>query len=193
MKFHDLISRILLEENKHYKFVIISGIHGDEPAGNYIAKHFLNRDDVLVIPDVNKTGKRRYHGVDLNRHFDTEDISPIQKHILSEIEKADPILVIDLHEDDHELDIYAYSSTEVKKQIQNALKVTEEHIPKYVHHDKTDLGVVTHGKRPHKHTLERALDKLGVSYCLIETPTKKELKRRITDGSKIVEAILKQF
>lgn len=192
MKFNDIL-HIINENNNGIKAVIISGIHGDEPAGNYIADHFKERPDVYVLTNINPTGKRRYHGVDLNRHFDTKDISPIQKNILNIIKEKNPRIVIDLHEDDHRLDIYAYSSVDIKKEIQKALKETKEHIPKYVQHDKTDQGVVTHGKRPHKHTLERTLEKMGISYCLLETPTRKELKERVKDGIIIVDAILKRI
>lgn len=191
MNFEKLLEKIIEKDN--IKAVIISGIHGDEPAGNYIADHFKERPDVFVISNINPTGKRRYHGVDLNRHFDTEDISPIQKIILKTIKEKNPHIVIDLHEDDHRLDIYAYSSVDVKNEIQEALKSTKKHIPKYVQQDKTDRGVITHGKRPHKHTLERTLAKMGISYCLLETPTRKELKERVRDGILIVDAILKRI
>jgi hypothetical protein len=35
-------------------FVIISGIHGDEPAGNKAAEYFKNQKNVYVISNINK-------------------------------------------------------------------------------------------------------------------------------------------
>lgn len=39
--------------------VIISGLHGDEPAGNIAAKDFKGIEGITVIRNINKTGKRR--------------------------------------------------------------------------------------------------------------------------------------
>ena len=87
MKFDFLIENLL--NNK--TFVIISGLHGDEPAGNKAAEYFKNQKNVHVISNINTTNKRRVDGRDLNRHFDDKGNSDeIQEDIISQIEELNP-------------------------------------------------------------------------------------------------------
>ena len=64
MKFDFLIENLLNKKT----FVIVSGLHGDEPAGNIAAQFFTNKKNVHVISNINCTNKRRMNGKDLN-HF----------------------------------------------------------------------------------------------------------------------------
>jgi hypothetical protein len=103
MNFNFLVEKLL--NNK--TFVIISGIHGDEPAGNAASEYFKNQKNVYVISNINKTNERRVDGKDLNRHFDTPDDNDLQDKILLKIEELNPSVVISLHEDDEVDGVYA--------------------------------------------------------------------------------------
>ena len=93
MKFDFLIENLLNKKT----FVIVSGLHGDEPAGNIAAQFFTNKKNVHVISNINCTNKRRMNGKDLNRHFDTPDENDLQDKILLKIEEMNPSIVISLH------------------------------------------------------------------------------------------------
>jgi predicted deacylase len=180
--------------SKNNKIVIISGLHGDEPAGNIAAKFFENDKNVYVISDINSTNKRRMNGRDLNRHFDTPDKNDIQDKIILGIEKLKPSIVISLHEDDEVDGVYAYCSTDLEECIKKCLDGIDIKILKNAHGDKTDDGVITNGKQPYKGTLERALRRRNISYCTIETPSKKEsLEERITCLKQIVSNIINSY
>src|SRR5471030_1110150 len=71
------------------KFVLIGGVHGDEPEGSFLVEDFLAKAQkeikdfkacVLVIPAYNPDGLKKNervngNGVDLNRNFPAKDWS----------------------------------------------------------------------------------------------------------------------
>lgn len=183
---------------KKKKAVIISGIHGDEPAGNIAAQHFKKLKDVLVIDYVNTTGKRRFLGLDLNRNFLKRNMPEKDKDILQSILKVQPEIVISLHEDDSIGSVYMYCSADLSFFLQSLLKDTEITINTahgFVHGDKAEKGVIQ-GGLSHKRqgTLERALEKYNIPHCTIETPTKKHsIEERAEIQKNIVTNILKHF
>jgi predicted deacylase len=173
------------------KIIIISGLHGDEPAGNIAAKFFENLQNVYVISDINSTNKRRMDGRDLNRHFDTPDENDIQDKIILGIEKMNPKLVISLHEDDEVDGVYAYCSPDLEECLKQCLEGIDISVLKNAHGDKTDGGVITNGNQPYKGTLERALRRRNISYCTIETPSsEKSLEERVICLKQIVNNII---
>ena len=178
MKFDCLVESLLQQVDN--PVVIIGGIHGDEPAGNIAAKKFEGRKDVIVIADVNTTGKRRLDGVDPNRHFDKDDSLPIEDEILSKIEAIQPRLVISLHEDDTTDEVYAYCSPGMEDKVKAALKSLDVPLAKSAIGDKTDEGVIVRGHLPTVGTLERALRKRDIPSVTIETPVKSyDLEERV--------------
>ena len=187
MKFDFLIENFLNKKT----FVIVSGLHGDEPAGNIASQFFTNKKNVHVISNINCTNKRRMNGKDLNRHFDTPDENDLQDKILLKIEEMNPSIVISLHEDDEVDGVYVYSSPDLEEYIKKCLDGIDLKILKNAHGDKADDGVITNGKQPYKGTLERALRRRNISYCTIETPSKNEnLKKRVDCLKKIVFNII---
>ena len=48
MNFNQIVEKALDEK----LYVIVSGIHGDEPAGNLAAYHFKNHSNVLVFSNM---------------------------------------------------------------------------------------------------------------------------------------------
>ncbi len=170
MKFNALVENILNPKT----YVIVSGLHGDEPAGNIAAKYFKNLPNVKVYSNLNKTDKRRLDGKDPNRHFDTDDQNDLQDRLLSEIEKLNPTLVISLHEDDEVDGVYAYCSPEIEDKIKNALMKSKIQLAVKAHGDDAEHGVISNGQQPYKGTLERALRRRNIPYCTLETPSSSE-------------------
>jgi predicted deacylase len=189
MKFDFLIENLLNKKT----FVIVSGLHGDEPAGNKAAEYFKNQKNVHVISNINKTNKRRVDGRDLNRHFDDKGHSDkIQEDIISQIEFLNPYMVIDLHEDNEVDGVYAYCSPELENIVKSCLTNIELNIAKTAHGDKTNQGVIVNGKQPYKGTLERALTKRNILYCTIETPSNIEnFQKRVDTLKSIVHNLIK--
>lgn len=190
MKFDFLVEKLL--NNK--TFVIISGIHGDEPAGNAASEYFKNQKNVYVISNINKTNKRRVDGKDLNRHFDTPDNNDLQDKILLKIEELNPSIVISLHEDDEVDGVYAYCSPDIEDHVKSCMNNIDLNISKTAHGDKTNGGVITNGKQPYKGTLERALRRRSISYCTIETPSDKEnFQKRVDCLKNIVHNLIEDY
>jgi predicted deacylase len=189
MIFDFLVENLLNKKT----FVIVSGLHGDEPAGNKAAEYFKNQKNVYVISNINKTNKRRVDGRDLNRHFDDKGHSDeIQENIISQIEKLNPSMVIDLHEDDEVDGVYAYCSPELENIVKSCLCDIELDVAKSAHGDKTNKGVIVNGKQPYKGTLEKALAKRNILYCTIETPSSLEsFEKRVDCLKNIVHNLIK--
>lgn len=188
MIFNFLIEKFL--DKKTY--VIISGLHGDEPAGNEAANFFKNQPNILIFSNLNPTKKRRYDGKDLNRHFDTNDKNDLQDKLLAKIEKLKPYMVISLHEDDEVDGLYAYCSSEIESVIKNALKKSNFKLANSAHNDNTNDGVITNGDQPYKGTLEKALKRRNILYCTIETPSKENFEKRVDCMKKIINIIVNE-
>jgi hypothetical protein len=150
--------------------LVVSGIHGDEPAGDVAAEKLKGTTD--VISDINPTDKRRFRGKDINRHFDKPVEGSIQQKLLDIIDSKRPSKVVALHEDDEVDKPYAYSSPSLAHEVKEALK--DKDTATSAHNDKTDDGVISEGKNPPKGSLEKALDNRGVAHATIETPSKSQ-------------------
>ena len=146
--------------------LVVSGIHGDEPAGNIAAEELSGKAD--VVSNVNPSNKRRFGGQDLNRHFDKPTGSTLHKKLLELIESKKPSKVISLHEDDEVDKPYAYSSEDIAGDVKEALR--DRDTAASAHGDKTNDGVITKGKNPPAGSLEKALDKRNIPHATIETP-----------------------
>ena len=174
------ISNDLMEAIKHFAVnkdvektastLVVSGIHGDEPAGDVAAEKLKGTTD--VISDINPTDKRRFRGKDINRHFDKPVEGSIQQKLLDIIDSKRPSRVVALHEDDEVDKPYAYSSPSLAHEVKEALK--DKDTATSAHNDKTDDGVISEGKNPPKGSLEKALDNRGIAHATIETPSKSQ-------------------
>jgi len=185
VKFNKIIQKFLP------RYVIVSGLHGDEPAGNFAAEYFKDYPNVKIFSYFNEDGTRRKNGIDLNRHFDTEDEGDMQKKLLNEIEKINPSLVISLHEDNEINGVYAYCSPELSDKIQKILLNGNFLLADTAHGDNTENGVITQGKQPYPGTLERALKRRNIAYCTIETPSSHiNIRERVKILVSIVKSIL---
>jgi len=187
VKFDALVENLLNPNS----YIIISGIHGDEPAGNLAAKYFKNLPNVKVYSNLNKTKKRRIGKKDPNRHFDTEDGGELQDKLLFQIEKRNPTLVISLHEDDETDGVYAYCSPEIHDKVKAALSKSLIPLADSAHGDMADKGVISDGNQPYKGTLERALRRRNIPYCTIETPCSDEdIEKRVKSLINIVSELI---
>jgi predicted deacylase len=185
MKFDETIQKFL----PHY--VIVSGLHGDEPAGNLAAEYFKNYTNVKIFSYFNEDGTRRKDGKDLNRHFDTKDQSAAHKSLLKKIEMINPSLVISLHEDNESKGVYAYCSLEISKKIQDILLKCNIPLADKVFDDIAENGVIVNGKQPYQGTLERALKRRNIPYCTLETPSSQmSIEERVKILVFIVKSVL---
>jgi hypothetical protein len=184
----------LPKESFEFPVVIVGGIHGDEPAGNIAAKEFVGKKGVVVVSDVNPTGKRRFHGIDLNRHFGLKNSLPIEDTLLTKITELKPRTVIALHEDDTTDEVYAYCSLGLVNMVKVALKSLQAPLAKSAIGDRTDEGVITHGHLPCRGTLEHELRHRHIENCTIETPAKKHsVHERVELHKHMVSALLKHI
>jgi predicted deacylase len=186
--FRDLVEGAVLRGEGN--IIILSGIHGDEPAGNIAAELFRGTKGVKVISGINRTGKRRIDGKDPNRHFGTPDEGELQENILNAIFEDQPRLVISLHEDNESTGMYAYSSKTMAPVIAKVIKSLDVPIISTIHGDAAKDGVISGGKQPFRGTLERTLRSYSIPYCTLETPTCWDLKVRSTCLSKAVSGII---
>jgi energy-coupling factor transporter ATP-binding protein EcfA2 len=165
-----LIAQLQQIMSKNASALVVSGIHGDEPAGDVAAEKLKGTTD--VISDINPTDKRRFRGKDINRHFDKPAEGSIQQKLLDIIDSKRPSRVVALHEDDEVDKPYAYSSPSLAHEVKEALK--DKDTATSAHNDKTDDGVICEGKNPPKGSLEKALDNRGIAHATIETPSKSQ-------------------
>lgn len=195
MKFDELFAQFLKERTQDITntIVIVGGLHGDETAGNLTANLFKNRKGILVINNINTTGKRRLHGKDINRHFDVDDSTNLNDSILTKILECNPKIVIDLHEDVDARGVYVYCSKELSQRFKDLLQRYKLPLAKSACGDKVSDGVVNNGHLPTKGTLEKALSKRDILYCTLETPTKWSLKKRVNVLKLLVDNIIKDY
>lgn len=194
MQFDDLVT-FLLEKNetRDSNIVIVGGLHGDETAGNLAANLFKGKDSIVVINNINTSGKRRLNGKDLNRHFDVDESTDLNNSILSKVLQYNPTIVIDLHEDKDAKGVYVYCSKELSPSIKQILKQYELPLAKSACGDRVSDGVVDDGNLPVKGTLEKALSKRNILYCTLETPTKWKLEKRVEVLKQITNNIINNF
>jgi NTP pyrophosphatase (non-canonical NTP hydrolase) len=167
--------------------LVVSGIHGDEPAGNMAAKKL--EDHVDVVSEINPSNKRRFRGKDINRHFDKPSAGKKQKNLLDIIKEKKPSRVISLHEDNEADKPYAYSSESLKEETKEALK--DKDTAASAHGDETDNGVISKGKNPPDGSLEKALDNRGIDRVTVETPSKsQDIDQRVKTQLDVVKGLL---
>jgi NTP pyrophosphatase (non-canonical NTP hydrolase) len=167
--------------------LVVSGIHGDEPAGDVAAKKL--EEHVDVVSEINPSNKRRFRGKDINRHFDKPSEGKKQKSLLDIIKEKKPSRVISLHEDNEVDKPYAYSSKSLKEETKRALK--DKDTAASAHGDKTDNGVISEGRNPPDGSLEKALDDRGIDRVTVETPSKsQDIDQRVKTQLDVVKELL---
>ena len=167
--------------------LVVSGIHGDEPAGNVAAEKL--KDSAHTVSNLNPSGERRLDGKDPNRHFDKPSNGSMQMRLLELIKKKKPSMVLSLHEDDEVDKPYAYSSETMADRVKKALR--DKATASSAHGDKTHKGVITDGKNPPEGSLEKALDKQNIPHATIETPSKSApLEDRAATHESVVKKLL---
>jgi hypothetical protein len=182
-----LIDQLRVLMNKKASALVVSGIHGDEPAGDKAAQKLKGSAD--VVSDINPSDKRRFEGKDINRHFDKPTEGKVQKTILDIIRKKKPSKVIALHEDNEVDKPYAYSSESLKDDTREALK--EYSTASSAHGDKTEDGVISEGKNPPDGSLEKALDDRDIPRVTLETPSKtQDIDKRVETQLDVVKKLL---
>jgi predicted deacylase len=183
-------SQLIYEAYNKKEVVIVSGIHGDEPAGNYAARYFSDNPRILVIDNINGSGKRRLNGKDINRQFG-KDTDELADTILQTILDVQPRLVISLHEDTDADKPYAYCSESLTSKLQSIFEALDiDVLEGTIYGDKLEKGVVVDSKQHWSGTLESQLEDNDILYCTIETPTNMDLKERVGLQIKIVKALL---
>jgi hypothetical protein len=183
-------SQLIYEAYNKKEVVIVSGLHGDEPAGNYAARYFFNNPKILVIDNINRSGKRELNGKDINRQFG-KGTDELADSILQTILEAQPRLVISLHEDTDADKPYAYCSDSLISKLQNIFKdLNIDVLGGTIYGDKLEDGVVVDTDQHWSGTLESQLEDNNILYCTIETPTNIDLKERVKLQVSIVEALL---
>lgn len=183
-------SRLIYEAYNKKEVVIVSGIHGDEPAGNFAALHFSDNPRILVIDNINGSGKRRLNGKDINRQFG-KDTDELADTILQTILEVQPRLVISLHEDTDADKPYAYCSESLISKLQNIFKdLGTDVLEGTIYGDELEDGVVVNSKQHWSGTLESQLEDNNILYCTIETPTNIDLKERVGLQIEIIKALL---
>ena len=150
--------------------VIVSGIHGDEPASWKAGKQLANEGKTVV--DVgNHSGKRDFKGKDLNRSFDDKHKPAKAALGLNKILEKKPKQIIDLHEDVDQTMAYAYASPEKALKARKVLRGN----PFFSLSDKPVRS------QPPKGSLEKAVERKGIGYITAEAPAKSApLKKRIS-------------
>jgi len=193
--FYDMVMKHLRNRNQHEKTaadtVIVSGIHGDEPAAAIAGRQLASKG--LPVVDVgNHSGKRTDHGIDLNRHFDDANKPPKLVSALRKLVALHPKQIIDLHEDNDAHGAYAYASHDIADRVRqklNAGKALGQ--AKSVKGDKAVQGVITDGKYPPKGSIEKVMENKGISYTTVETPTNVPLSERVAFHKDKVEKLKK--
>ena len=178
-------------QTKQANLVVTHNVHGDEPAGEIAAKK-LEDQGIERLDAGNHTGKRRYCGVDLNRHFDKSKTTSQNKKILEKLRAKKPTLLVDLHEDSDAAGAYAYTTPELKNYVKGLLKRRNSKLPTALEADgdRTDEGVITDGKHPGPGALVSAARREGIPYILLETPSNKvPLKDRADYQRQVVEEV----
>ena len=94
---------------KKFRLAVMAGLHGDERSGpmallDWIENAEIKSDHGLwIAPLINDFGwdnqRRRWHMIDLNRHFEKESAPKFINQTMRSIKKFDPTVFLDLHED----------------------------------------------------------------------------------------------
>ena len=178
-------------QTKQANLVVSHNVHGDEPAGEIAAKK-LESQGIERLDAGNHTGKRRYCGIDLNRHFGESRTTDQNKKILEKLRAKKPTLLVDLHENSDANGAYAYTTPELKNYVKGLLKRRNSKLPTALEADgdRTDEGVITDGKHPGRGALVSAARREGIPYILLETPSNEApLKVRADYQRQIVEEV----
>lgn len=192
MLFNSLVEKFLEPSfERQCDVVIVSGLHGDEPAGNEASRYFKGVPGVEVIRNINTTGKRRDGRVDLNRQFGKNNKKA--NSILEFIKNKNPKIVISLHEDFDGEGVYVYCSKNLGKFLQDLLPTLNVPLVDRAYGDKAINGVITDCKAPWHNTLEQSLEEFSISYCTIETPTIWNFNTRVSLHITITQAIIQKL
>lgn len=166
--------------------LIVSGTHGNEPAGRIVIEEFLKNDyfkqfkkgKIYVIPRTNKSGSMvgmRYmlHNLlfpDLNRNYNDDGKEPISQRIINLIKEKQIDFILDFHEG------WGFH-TQNKKSIGSTLSATTplsmslaQNIINTLNSDiPVNKKFVLNGQKDHLFTLRNYAKKKQIHYLLVET------------------------
>lgn len=112
----------VFNSNKKPKLALMSGVHGDERAGPLALLSFVEHGKIYsdralwIAPMVNNLGwdrnKRKWGRYDLNRNFDPNLAPEFLLEIMRSLEKFNPNVFLDLHEDSLRGNSYLFRNLE---------------------------------------------------------------------------------
>lgn len=187
---------------------VVGGIHGDERAGWYagllLGSATISSGDLYVLAPANSTGARnlsRYVSgtQDLNRNFpgsaDGNDVQQLAYAIFSDIKRADPDIVLDLHE----AIIYSPAKRDF---LGSTFIFTELDGIEDLFFDmlfSTQDGTLCHnefgynGPGPAGSINRTVSDALGIPTITVETFRGFDIRRRVCDQLEVVQFVLQYY
>lgn len=190
---------------------ILSGLHGNEPAGPYGVYDFLqdNSDqnicNLFLVPLLNPHGFNRHirrdaNKSDMNRQWDDSSRKLINR--LKKLFKGKNFdFVLSLHEDDSVEGFYVYGGKTISNsQLQIVANILKTHLPPIedgeIYGDPVYKGIVEESnedKPKHYKSLEFFFDKIKVPNVTIEISGSLPLDQRIKIYSQFLTKFLKRL
>ena len=201
-----LTPTIIIKESNNPGPVIlfISGVHGNEIAGNYAITEFfknnkINRGTAILIPKANYCSfllnRRGLIGTnnDLNRQFNSKDNNLLNDNIEELVLNCD--MVIDFHES---INYYLvnnknYGNTIATNSMYDDAKNCINKLNKI--NDSPQWSVIKPIKESSwkKGTLFNYCNKNNIKYMLVETNVKEDLKKRIFQCNIVLNCIYSKY
>lgn len=192
--------------------LLISGTHGNEPAGHHALSSFTfkpKRGKIIVIPSVNKFGLLfgiRYSTFnfisrksDINRNYENEGTEEISKEIIKyckDLKEND--MIIDFHEgwgyykiDEDSIGSTLTTTTNISIEYANFIL---KNLNKTIRDD--DKKFVINKKKEIKNTLRDYCNKNNLNYILVETTgqnNKQKMSKRIQQIKIIIDSTIEKM
>ncbi len=175
------------DPSSHVKVCLITGVHGNEPAGNSLFKELMRTDYfenvaetkgifIRVLPNVNEFGLdfglRRQNNIfhpDINRTFEEEGLETVSKDVIRLTKNMD--LVIDFHEGwgYHLLNKKSIGSTlTVTDNVKELATIVLNELNQTIHEEHKKF-VILDRMCSIKNALSCYLNNMGKKYILVET------------------------
>lgn len=192
------------------RVLITAAIHGNEKAGplglfSYVVRNkFPNDLSVVLIPIINRYGfdnnvRNNEQDRDLNRAFNKDLKNDSTDSLEKIVQKLDPDLVLNLHEDSTHKGCYIYIGYEDQQEdaeliLRNASRYMMIERGDTVFKDKCENGIIlsnVHDGRPKtQQTFETFLTNNNIPYFTFETSQSFSLRRRAAAQLAAIDSIL---